>query len=244
MGKQDESKTLKERLEAFQAWTKSKGRDLSIEDLDEEFKDLAKWFLYGGYISVGVQNNKEVEERYRIYITTVEFYFHCEDGSVYKIEDPIVYHQNRKVPGNRKGEKVIEEFPYFPLMTLHAHASGYDITFENGEEGEKYRASALIRKYNVLVVESDGKTKEIPEERSTYLYDYLNGFSLLGETHIKWMDKADFDAENSEVPIKRKRKNVYRYKMDDDGNYKLESEKKSVDYLDNREWSFSKRQTD
>ncbi len=229
--------TLRERLEAFQAWTKKKGRELSIEDLDKEFKDLAKWFLYGGYISVGVQNkNKEVEEHYHIYIDTVEFYFHCEENDQnneenrpYKVKDPIVYHQNRKVPRNRKGEKVIEEFPYFPLMTLHAHASGYDITFENGEE--KYRASALIRAFKIGQY---GNT--IPQ--STFLYDYLNGFPLLGETHIAWKDED----ENSEFAIERKkRKNVYRYKMDEDGDYKLESEKRSVDYLDNREWSFSKK---
>ncbi len=243
MKKQDKPKTLKERLEAFQDELKKikekgkeKGEELTLATLTEKFEKLAKWFLYGGYISVGFQNGKrEVEERYRIYITTVEFYFHCEEDSDYKIEDPIVYHQNKKAPTG------IKELPYFPLMTLHAHASGYDITFENGEDGEKYRASALIRAFKI-----GQKGNTIPQ--STFLYDYLNGFPLLGETHIKWMDKAGFDAENSEEPIKRKRKNVYRYKMGDDGRYicdngryVLESEKRSVDYLDNREWSFSRK---
>ncbi len=204
--------------------------------LTEKFEELSKWFLYGGYIEITYKGNGKKNLQYQIYIDTVEFYFHCEKGSDYKIEDPIVYHQNRKAPTG------IKELPYFPLMTLHAHASGYDITFENGAKGEKYRASALIRAFKVG---QDGTT--IPN--STFLYDYLNGFPLLGETHIAWKDKADFDAENSELAIERKkRKNVYRYKMGDDGKYifhngryELESEKKSVDYLDNREWSFSKK---
>ncbi len=226
--------TLKKQLESFQnelKEIKKRGKKLTEDVLTELFEELAKRFLDGGYISVGVQNdNKEVEERYRIYIDTVEFYFHCEEGSDYKIKDPIVYHQNRKAPEPEK------EFPYFPLMTLHAHASGYDITFENGEKEEKYRASALIRAFTI---EQNGNIIIKKTSNSTFLYDYLNGFSLLGDTHIAWKDLV---AENSEFAIaKKKRKNVYRYKMGDDGNYELESEKKSVDYLDNREWSFSKK---
>ncbi len=228
--------TLKEQLESFQnelKEIKKNNGELTLATLTEKFEKLAKKFLYGGYISVGFQNgNKEVEERYRIYIGTVEFYFHCEEGSYYKIEDPIVYHQDIKAPTG------IKELPYFPLMTLHAHASGYDITFENGEDGEKYRASALIRAFKIG---QDGNT--IPQ--STFLYDYLNGFPLLGETHIVWKDED----ENREFAIERKkRKNVYRYKMGEDGRYifnegkyVLESEKRSVEYLDNREWSFSKK---
>ncbi len=123
-------------------------------------------------------------------------------------------------------------------MTLHAHTSGYDITFENGEKGEKYRASALIRKYEVHIVENDGKTKEILEERSTYLYDYLNGFPLLGETHIAWKDKD----ENSEFAIERKkRKNVYKYRKGEDGEYVFDVDKDGKKEKDGRLWSFSKK---
>ena len=41
-----------------------------MSDLTSEFKDLAPYFLYGGYI--------KVHQEYQIYIKTVEFYFHSE----------------------------------------------------------------------------------------------------------------------------------------------------------------------
>ncbi len=53
----------------------------TIEELTELFKELAPAFLYCGHIRVG--------EDYRIYIHTVEFYFHAENGSPYDIQDPI-----------------------------------------------------------------------------------------------------------------------------------------------------------
>lgn len=59
------------------------------------------------------------------YIRTVEFYFHSEKPN--GIHDPIVYHRNiRDLEGN-----LMEKVPYFPIMSLHAHSSGYDITFES-----------------------------------------------------------------------------------------------------------------
>ena len=96
--------------------------------LYNEFKKLAPAFLYGGYINI--------RDEYKIFIRTVEFYFHSEkdDG----VHDPIVYHRNGRD---------LEIVPYFPLMTLNAHNSGFDITFEN--ETLHYRASALIRSYEI-----------------------------------------------------------------------------------------------
>ena len=98
------------------------------KELQKSFRALATAFLYGGYI--------QVHKDYQIYIRTVEFYYHSEknDG----VHDPIVYHRNGRI---------MESVPYFPLMTLHAHNSGFDITFES--ETEKYRASALVRFYEV-----------------------------------------------------------------------------------------------
>ncbi len=64
MDKQDKSKTLKERLEVFQnelKEIKKRGEKLTEDILTDLFEELAKKFLYGGYISVSVQNgNKEV----------------------------------------------------------------------------------------------------------------------------------------------------------------------------------------
>ena len=113
--------TLKEHLSRFNGAP-------DVESLQRMFEELAPVFLYGGYL--------QVRDDYHLFIRTVEFYYHSEkaDG----IHDPIVYHRNGRN---------LHVVPYFPLMTLHAHASGFDITFEN-EEGA-YRSSALIRAYEV-----------------------------------------------------------------------------------------------
>ena len=99
-----------------------------IEDIQRMFEELAPVFLYGGYI--------KVRDDYKVYIRTVEFYFHSEKDN--GVHDPIVYHRNGRD---------LEQVPYFPFMSIHAHNSGFDITFEKVAE---YRASALIRSYEVI----------------------------------------------------------------------------------------------
>lgn len=207
--------TLKEKLSQFIG-------SESESDLSSKFNDLAGDFLYGGYI--------QVRNEYRIYIQTVEFYFHSEkeDG----IKDPIVYHRNRNG---------LDEVPYFPLMTLHAHISGFDITFENPTL--QYRASALIRAYEIK--SKDGKylywnvSKKAFEKsdtykcntQSTYLYSFLNGFALTDkaetpEQQIIWIDSP---REKCIAPQPGKRRispkaiNKWRYKNNE------------------REWSFSRK---
>ncbi len=173
--------TLKEKLEDFEKQIKETTKQ---EDLQILFEKLAPAFLYGGFI--------QVREDYKVYIRTVEFYFHSEKPN--GVHDPIVYHRNKRdVEGN-----VLMEVPYFPLLTLHAHASGFDITFEN--EKIEYRASALIRAYEVK--DKNGKYLKWDKEKrmflktsdywcntqSTYLYDMLNGFALEKENNIIWVD--------------------------------------------------------
>ena len=208
---------LKEVLEGFKPEFKS--------ELDNEcFKGLAEAFLYGGYISVFDHE----KERYRIFIRTVEFYCHHE-GDLPK--DPIVYHRNvRYVEG---------EVPYFPLMSFHAHASGYDITFEN--KNLQLRSSALIRAYEVydvvrktylhydrekkLFVSCDD-SKDRVNKQSTYLYNFLNGFS---SNNIKWIDTIRNKSENFKIAP---RQNVHKY---DKAGIKL-AEK------DTRPWSFTRKE--
>ena len=158
-------------------------------NLMNKFEDIAMTILYDGYI--------QVRNDYRIYIKTVEFYIHPEEDSPIRNTidpDPIVYHRDY-----RKGMFPCRKLPYFPLMTLHAHVSGLDITFEN--EKRKYRASALIRAYAIydMSTKSFIKTKkkykegEAPyDNRSTYLYDFINGFSLIegNKNNIVWIDQA------------------------------------------------------
>lgn len=189
-----------------------KGAD-NERQLQEEWELLAPAFLYGGYLRVG--------EDYRIYIRTVEFYFHREDNM---ISDPIVYHRNGRYPDR-------DRVPYFPLMSLHAHASGFDIAFENEEC--QYRASGLIRAYeiydekrNEFLLLKNGKRTD---DRSTFLYDYLNGFSLCGKPDIEWVSELH---EIGKI-TSSKRRNVFCY--DEEGN--------KTNIADERLWSFT-RHTD
>lgn len=188
-------KTLKEQLEDFEKQIKETTKE---EDLQSLFENLAPAFLYGGYI--------QVREDYKVYINTVEFYFHNEKEN--GVHDPIVYHRNGRG---------LDKVPYFPIMTLHSHDSGFDITFES--EAKKYRASALIRayevKYNKEYLEWNKKDKFVFHStykfntQSLYLRKLLNGFSLTKDNEIQWKDEP---REQSELPIKKKkRQNVYQY---------------------------------
>ena len=212
--------TLKKVLEGFKPGSEA--------ELDEWFKGLAEAFLYGGYISVSDYK----EERYRIFIRTVEFYCHYEGEDAKDMpKDPIVYHRN--------GRYVEGEVPYFPLMSFHAHASGYDITFEN--QDLQLRSSALIRAYEVYDVVrqtflhydrvkklfvSCNDTKDRVNKQSTYLYNFLNGFS---DNNIKWIDAI---RDKSDGIKAAPRQNVYLY--DEDENKLPEK--------DTRKWSFTRQE--
>jgi hypothetical protein len=178
-------------------------KTVSKEDsLLAPFSTLAQKMIFGGFL--------RVRDEYAIFIHTVEFYYHEEEPLKEKVlEDEIVYHRDRRYE-NR-------EVPYFPVMSLHSHWSGFDITFEN--EIKHYRASALIRKYVVfdlkkhLFIQLDtsfnkdhskspyfiGKVinSEMPfiDDRSSFLQYYLNGFSINGKaSDILWQenDAAEF----------------------------------------------------
>lgn len=186
---------LIKRLKQFEG--KITSSQIGENELTNEFSDLAPHFLYGGYI--------KVRGDYKVFIQTVEFYFHSEEEK--GIHDPIVYHRNGRY---------LEKTPYFPLMTLNAHNSGLDITFES--ETGHYRASALIRAYKVMdtngqyylwdkgkkmFVFDDGKNGNT---QSTYLYYFLNGFSLGNNTGIEWEDTP---IKQKEVD-RRTRNNVFQ----------------------------------
>lgn len=212
--------TLKKVLEEF--------KPVSVAELDECFKGLADAFLYGGYISVSDYK----EERYRIFIRTVELYCHYEGEDEKDMpKDPIVYHRN--------GKYVEGEVPYFPLMSFHAHASGYDITFENFDL--KLRSSALIRAYEVYDVlrktylryDREKKlfvrckdTKDRVNKQSTYLYNFLNGFS---DKNIKWIDALRNKSEDFKIAP---RQNVYMYDKDEN----------KLPEKDTRLWSFTRKE--
>lgn len=220
--------TLIEKLNEFG----KKAKDLSDEaKLQKLFEDLAPAFLYGGYI--------QVRNEYKVYIRTVEFYFHSEkdDG----IQDPIVYHRNGRG---------LKEVPYFPVMSLNAHNSGYDITFESIDN---YRASALIRSYEVISIEKENKNEDRKylewnkeenmfthsKERknitqSTYLYYLINGFSICEDNdeknRIMWKDET-LELKNTCIkPYKRTNVPLYR----PDGNDYVKITKDF--YLNNKDY--------
>ena len=213
--------SLKDKLKEFAEKDHS-----SVEKLTEAFAELAPYFLSGGYI--------KVHEDYRVYPTTVEFYFHAETGVV---KDPIVYHRNNKY--------VDGDIPYFPLMTLHAHDSGYDITFENPEK--EYRASVLIRAYQIWDINQKSWLKWDAKEQKfrkfikaditpintqvMFLKFLLNGFSMNGECLVNWVDAKELLLIKKEDG--RPRKGVDKY--DEYG-----VRQKGIP--DKRKWSFSRKE--
>lgn len=160
-------------------------------------EDLAKVFLFDGYINV--------RERYRIYLRTVEFYYHEEDG---KEKDPIMYHRdNYHVDG---------KIPYFNPLSFNSHDTGVDITFENKDK--HIRASVLIRAYDVIDVNSGKRMVWNPAEQkfqpykeglpkfnkqSMYVKKFLNGFASSGTSDITWVSK-EFKGVIGEKDITKK----------------------------------------
>lgn len=213
-------------------FSEMKLEEFTNENLTNRFSNIAKTILYDGYI--------RVRDEYRVYIKTVEFYFHAEKDSPIKVFDPIVYHRN-----GRLGSDV----PYFPMLTLHAHMSGFDITFENPTL--KYRASALIREYAIYDVKArvfiktkkehkkDINKDKIPYDgRSTFLYDFINGFSLTGgQNDIAWEDDAtiiNHELRTFSKPRVNVKKYICTYK--DTGEEVLQKLKEN----DNRPWNFTR----
>lgn len=202
---------LKECLYAFRG-AEDGSIDAKMFALKTEFYHLAQKMLYGGFLQVG--------DDYEIYIRTVEFYYHEEKESEKQIQDPIVYHRNGRFPGR--------DLPPFPMMSLHAHWSGYDITFE--DSCGRYRASALIREFAIFdchagehgswiywfTGEEYGDGRYVPQptpkfdDRSTYLQFYLNGFSIDGTANrVIW---KDFKSPEYGKPTIKTRRNVFQDK--------------------------------
>ena len=169
--------SLKKALKSF---------DPQSDNLDSQFAELAKWFLYGGYIHV---KNNRVDRK--VYIREVEFYFYDEKEII--PSNKIVYHRNdnyANIPDN-DNLPIGKSTRYFDTGTLYLHASGVDITFEN--ETKRYRASALIRAFAVEekgTIQTIYKNQKI-DPRSTFVYEYLfEGLSVFDDSgySIKWVD--------------------------------------------------------
>ena len=183
------------------------------------FIPCAKKILAGHFRVVStVGGNECVRE---IYPTVLELYYHEEGPGGFK--DPIMYHTTdrkyyefykdkyEKTKDQIKGDNYFQqrelgnaELPYFPLGSLNPHTSGIDITFENQEK--RYRASCLIRKYEICF--NGGKL--IPIKNSTDLYDdlLLNGIVL--DNNDCWIEWVSGDEKSIDIQRDR-RQNVPKY---------------------------------
>ena len=207
-------------MESLRRFQQNRKENLTEDELADLFEDVARTLLFGGHFE-SFCGNRLV---HRIYPFTVEFYYHEETGGV---KDYIVYHRNPEDP-----KKSPNPLPAFSLGSLHAHISGIDITFEDQRENPAYRASALIRAYQV----DDSKAVE---SRSTYLYDYLfSDISLQDGIRVVWQDDSPADARIH----KGYRVNVNKYYINDKGKrVKRTKDTHPDDYRDRRPWAFSRR---
>lgn len=207
------NKTLQECLEAFEGAPKD-----GVHTLEGQFELLAKKMLYGGHFEVW-DNSRNILLR-SVFLHTVEFYYHEENGIE---KDLIVYHRNK---GNKKPRP-------FPIGSLHTHVSGIDITFEAPDAS--YRASALVRAFQVKngteekyaeIENPQKKNNPIVEYRSTYLYNYLfMDTAISNGITVKWVP----DSRPVEGFYQGLRKNVEQFGPHEKKNGKQ----------DTRPWAFS-----
>ena len=191
--------------------------------LEKQFEEIAKYLICGGYF---LCNNK-----YRLYISSVEFYYHEEIERDGRIVDPIMYHRNKW----NNYINAWEEFEFFPIGTLYPHQSGVDITFECPG---KYRASALIREFYITKADNPnmyhnwkyysseagwGEQRSI-DKRPSYVYEWLfNGLGVSSSMFV-WIEENNHMVKLSPLPDTRI--NVYKYEnVDTPEKYKITKEK-------------------
>lgn len=184
--------TLYEALAGFNGVTNIKLDSEKRVILSKQFSELATKIFNTGYF--------EVNGCRRIYPTVIEFYYHEEvEGGLL---DPIMYHTNL----NNK-----EQVDYYPFGSFNFHVSGLDVTFEKKDE---YRASFLIREYDVYSLKNGVWFKDKSECRSTYIYeDMLMGLSVFDGISIYWVtvkSGCEYSVTTTE------RKNVASYHKEND----------------------------
>ena len=184
--------TLHDALASFTGVTNIKPDSEKLEVLSKQFSEVATKIFNSGCF--------EVNGCRRIYPTVIEFYYHEEvEGGLL---DPIMYHTNL----NNK-----EQVDYYPLGSFNFHVSGLDVTFE--KEGE-YRASFLIREYDVYSLKDGVWLKDKSEARSTYIYEdmlmRLSGFDGISICWVTEKSGCEYSVTTTE------RKNVASYHKEND----------------------------
>ncbi len=228
-------------LECLSKFSGAKGetREKREESLIAPFRAIATKLIHGGYFAV---SDKE-GVRYRIYIHSIEFYYHeeIESGEDKRVCDWVMYHRNPLY--GRKKESLA-------TGSLFPHDSGVDITFEDQQdkaEDVRYRASALIRSFQVTT--GDNETMVVFEDcpkhieqgsrdveyYPTHLLQYLLNKIQLPTIQIEWKEKNDCVGE----VYTGRRINVFKsnYFKDDKGRVHVE---KLDNEPDMRNWAFCK----
>lgn len=198
----------------------------SNDKLEELFAELARVIIYGGHL--------RVNDKFDIYARSVEFYFHTEEKGHDNgfVRDPVMLHRS-----SIEGETPRDPH-FFTLGYFYLHPFGLDITFE--KEGQ-YRASALIKSFNVNVVGDEGKAidqdvKDVDKDwASSYIYDYIQfeerrGAEPNGDIHVEWIDD-DGCPSDAKLSARCQRIGICKYKVEN-GVLAKTSEK------DDRPWRF------
>ena len=89
--------------------------------LKAQFKEIAEHLLHGGYFLVSGAGM----EPYRVYLHTVEFYYHEEKETVDEFKDCIVYHRNRnsRDPKRAVSATHCRKYRGMPLAAIAAGAA-------------------------------------------------------------------------------------------------------------------------
>lgn len=205
---------LYEALAGFNGVSDIKLESVKQEELSKQFYEVATKIFNTGCF--------EVNGCRRIYPTVIEFYYHeeVEDGLL----DPIMYHTNL----NNKNQ-----VDYYPFGSFNFHVSGLDVTFEKKND---YRASFLIREYDVYSLRDGIWVKDKSESRSTYIYeDMLMGLSVFDGITICWASEKSVceysitTTERKNVASYHKENNIYvKDEISNDEYKNLPDSKKSL----------------
>lgn len=242
------SKKLIDCLTDFEG-AKGLNKDEKEKSLEYPFTKIAQKMLRGGYFLISGCDN----EKYRIYIHSIEFYYHEElsdnknMNETTRVCDWVMYHRN-PLTGKKKEA--------YLTGTLHPHDSGIDITFEdqkNDPDQIRYRASALIRSFKVT--KGDNEDFELfesfpphisnPDKAVEYYPTHLKYYFFkqfpLKRISIEWIDKN----EKITDLYKGIRINVFESTWDikDNGqiyNLHKKTTKDNKPIRDNRKWAFCK----
>lgn len=195
--------------------------------LEKQFEKLAKTIIYKGHI--------RVNHRFDIYVRSVEFYFHVEDDEHDQryIHDPVMFHRN-----SVEGEEQYK-CPFFKLGHFNLHPYGLDITFE---KENVYRASALIKEFNVVDNQA-GASQDFKDWTSSYVYDYIQFEDESEENpnkdiHIEWIDDEEPSKPTLSAAVPRK--GIFKFIINADGHqtHDKKIDEKGNKVKDLRPWRF------